>query len=113
MDYDEYRAFKVRPKVHTNENIRVRIVLVPPSGESAPDISGWSFSAPAKQADGSLLYGGISVDAVTPAIVVDVAAGDEAGTTQVDVLTDQGTSSSWFRLGSIFARVREGSGAHD
>lgn len=109
----EFKPFKRRLTVHNNEHIRALITLQPPTGESMPDISGWTVQAPAKRADGELTYGSVAVDTDSGVVTIDVDPGQETGRCMVDVLTDFGTGTSWIRLGSITATVKDGAGQHD
>lgn len=108
----EYKPFKGRTTVHNNERLRFRVSLIPAAGET-PDFSTWQVAAPTLLSDGSMVLASVLVDVEAGTLLVDAPVGTERGKCQVDVLTDFGTGwSTYVRLGSVFAKVLEGSGSY-
>lgn len=110
----DFKPFRRSRTLHNNEHLRVRVSLLPATGDPAPDFAGWEVVAPMWTSDDDKVRGRVEFDEATGVALLDAYVGSERGKAQMDVLTDCGTGgNTWVRLGSVYVTVKEGSGDHD
>lgn len=104
--------FRGQVTIHNNEQLLIRIPFVPDQSNELPNTTGWGFSVPVRSSTGIVSYGSVNYDNVEKILVVTADIGNTPGKYLVDILTNIGTPSASFRLGTIRVTMKQGAGPY-
>lgn len=104
--------FRTAITIHNNEQLLVRIPVVPDEDGELPNIAAWGFSVPIISPTGITSYGTVSYNASEEVLTITASIKPTPGRYLVDVLTNIGIGGFSFRLGTIRVTVKAGAGSY-